>query len=266
MSEVESRAASTVRSGWKKGLPARSLKDAEKAAGKVWAVARRGSAPAEAIAQALNLKNASGSSWDLSIALLRGFGLVNFKDMEVSLTPLGIDILQDADDATRQEARRTAFLKLPAYRDLIEAYGGEELPSEDNIASKLKFEYGKSEDKAVQAARAFVESLKHAGLLDGDRVATTGGNATSSYVPSVLPSAGQAPGANGDVDVTEDEVEEDIEEALDAAWDAEDEEGDHVAEAPDTPSNVTLSMTLDLSKYRSDEVIAILAAIGLARR
>jgi hypothetical protein len=262
--EGEKSGAAAANAGVKRGLPARSLKDAESNAAKVWAVARRGSAPAGAVAAALGLKAASGGGWTRNLALLRAFGFVSVSDEDISLTDLGIAVVQDADPAHRQEARRTAFFKVRAYRELVDGYDGEELPPVANIASKLRYDYGKTEEMAQRAASAFVESLTHAGLLDGTMVRKTSitpmpTDPTSASTPPVAPSG------HNNLQSSEEEVDdEDVADALDAAWDA-DQEDDEEPQALDS-ANVSLSITLDLSKYRADEVIEILGALGLARR
>lgn len=252
--------------GVKKGLPSRSLKDAEANAAKVWEVARRGTAKAGAVASALKLKGPTGGGWDRNIALLRAFGLVKVDGDDVSLTELGIDAVQDADLVRRQEARRKAFFKVRAYTELVDSYDGDELPPTANIASKLRFDYGKTEEKAMEAAEAFVESLRHAQLLDGTVVRNVA--ATHGAAAPIAPSDRTeiTPDAETE-EQTEDSADEDLEEALDAAW--EDDEVDDEERGPadgTAEAAVSLSITLDLSSFRADEVIEILRALGVARR
>ncbi len=252
---TDGRSTTAANTGVKKGLPVRSLRDAEEAAAKVWDVARRGTAAKDAVAKALGLKAASGGTWALYIALLRGFGLVKVTDSEVGLSELGLEIVQDADAGKRQVARRTAFFKLRAYKELVDDYDGTELPAVASIASKLRFEYGKTEEMALQAANAFIESLRHAGLMDGNVVRKT---PISKPVPEPLKAEVSPEGEAEDDD-------EEVADALDAAWEEDVEE--HEAEwDAETTASVALTMTLDLSKYRADEVIEILSTLGLARR
>jgi hypothetical protein len=252
--------------GVKKGLPSRSLKDAEANAAKVWEVARRGTAKAGAIAAALKLKGPTGGGWDRNIALLRAFGFVKVDGDDVSLTELGIDAVQDADVARRQEARRMAFFKVRAYSELVDSYDGDELPPTANIASKLRFDYGKTEEMATQAAEAFVESLRHAGLLDGTVVRKVSDihGAAAPIAPSDRTEI--APDAENE-EQSGDGADEDLEEALDAAWEDDEDDDEEQDQAGGTAeAAVSLSITLDLSSFRADEVIEILRALGVARR
>lgn len=243
--------------GVKKGLPGRSLKIAEANVEKLWQVARHGAVPHDAYAKELKMKGASGGTWARRLALLRAFGLVEASKTDIRLSPIGLDIVQTHDDEKRQTARRKSFCKVRAYKDLVESYDGTELPEKEQIGSKLEFEFGKTPEAAAEAAAAFIESLTLAGLLDSDRVVRRGG-------------AGSAPLATDDnsTELEDDSAAEELDEEFDEE-EFDDEFGE--TEEPDeevvrSEGPVSLSMTLDFSRFRADEVIEILAALGLARR
>jgi hypothetical protein len=159
----------------KRGLPTLGLVEAENAASKLWDVARRGMTAQTAFAKELGLNKASGGAWAAHLAHLRGFGVVLVKGDEIGLSPIGLDLAEDFDDAKRLAARRKAVMTLKSYRELVQDYDQTTLPAMDKIASKLEHEYGKNADFAKQAAAAFIASLKHAQMLDSNNVVRKAG-------------------------------------------------------------------------------------------
>jgi hypothetical protein len=128
-----------------------------------------------AFAKELGLNKASGGAWAAHLAHLRGFGVVLVKGDEIGLSPIGLDLAEDFDDAKRLAARRKAVMTLKSYRELVQDYDQTTLPAMDKIASKLEHEYGKNADFAKQAAAAFIASLKHAQMLDSNNVVRKAG-------------------------------------------------------------------------------------------
>lgn len=268
--DLEDRQVPGANAGVKRGLPAKSLIEAEASALKVWDAARLGVASKDAVATALGMKAASGGAWARAVALLRVFGLIEVKDGGVSLSTVGLDIVQDADADKRRTARLSAFMGVRPYAELLDAYKGTELPGLDKIASKLRFDYGKTEDAAAQSAKAFVDSIRHVGLLAGNWV-VSGPERTA---PDVVEEDGRA--EPGNRDGAQDGGEEVAEETPTPAPELEPE-----PEPPAVSSSralvpiehssatrdgaVTLAITLDLSGFRPDEVVQILRSVGLAR-
>ena len=245
--------------GWKQGLPKWGLVEAEKNAATLWHVARKGPAPQAAFAKQLGLKGASGGTWRQRLALLRGFGLATTDGDQISLTDTGVELVQDYDPALRQAARGRALRNLKAYRELLESYEGTELPTTENIASRLQFEYGKDEEFASVAASAFVESLRHAGFL-----------AENGMVgPAGAPAKREASEASGDDEVrTETDADQAVEQELDDAFSQPESDVElNVSLASlgaSGAANVNVSVSLDLSAFRAEEVLAILRAMGVA--
>lgn len=250
--------------GVKKGLPGRSLKVAEASAEVLWQVARNGVVAHDAYAKKLGMTGASGGGWRRRLALVRAFGLVEATKTDIGLSEIGHAVVQTADAARRLAARRQAFFKVQAYADLVASYDGTELPAVEHIAAKLQYDFGKTPEAATEAAQAFVESLGHAGLLDnGDIVRKAGaGSGPPIDVAEVDPvDVERTDRGHDDEDEDEDEDE--------GPWDEEDLEDvfdDAESEDPGVSGDerVTLALTLDLSHFRSDEVIEILVALGLA--
>lgn len=226
----------------------------------MWEVAKKGVVAHDAYATQLGLKGASGGTWAAHLAFVRAFGLVTATKTQIRLSPIGLDIVQDHDAERRQAARRRAFLSVQAYKDLLESYDGKALPEISKIASRLQFDFGKKPETAKEATDAFVESLKHVGLMDSENIVRQAG-------------AGSAPPVVGEVaEVSPDEDEEDLEdlEEDELEWTDEAETPEELesfsGEQGARADAVSLHVTLDLSSYRADEVVEILSALGLARR
>jgi len=218
----------------------------------------------EAYAKQLGWNRASGNHWDTRVALLRGFKLVKIEGDQIGLSELGQKLVNTSNIEGQSEARRTALLSLKAYRELADSFDRTELPELSTLASRLQFDYGKSTDFAQKAAQAFIESLHHAQMVDGANIVRKGG---IRYVPA-LPT--DDTDTTEDTDATEDTDEDDAE--LDRAFEAEDEspieeqsaqgsEGRAQLNVSPPQNALSISVALDLSKYRADEVIRILQAL-----
>lgn len=254
--------------GVKRGLPLEGLPDAAKSAAALWEVARLGLAPKKAFAEKLGRKSTSGGGWDRLIAVLRGFGLIRLDGEQIGLSPLGQELVNGTNQTQQMAARRTALLHLKAYRELVDSFDGTELPDNTTLASRLKFEYGKSDDFAVKAAQAFLDSLAFAAMVDTQRcVRRSGADAAVDPKANVAEEDEQADlidGAFGNDDETDDlggngednDVRDDGEEPVQTFL--------RSTRSADTgrPASVTISVTLDLSKYRADEVVQILKVLN----
>lgn len=265
VSESEATTAPTgtaANKGVKRGLPQDSLPIAAKNAAELWDVARLGTTSKLAYAGKLGRKSASGGGWARLVAVLRGFGLVVIDGDDIGLSELGQDFVNGSDPDKQLAARRTAMLHLKAYKELVTSFDGTAVPDRATLASKLKFEYGKKNEFAEKAAQAFLDSLTFAGMIDSEgRVRRNGADAAVDPSPD-------------DEDEDEDDPQAGI---FDDAFEAEDElDGDEIvgageADEPQSgktavrlngPAAVNISVTLDLSKYRADEVIQILKMLN----
>lgn len=244
---------------FKKGLPAVGIATVEDNVRELWAMARHGTTTLDAFASQIGHKSASGGAWNVRIALLRGFNLVQEAGDRIGLSALGKQIVNDSDPIAQSAARRQAVMNLRAYRDLVHAFDGTQLPDAVSLAKRLKFEYGKTDSFAERAARAFLDTLSLAEMIDSNNAVWKEGVSEDS-VTSVEYS-------------TEGSEQERYDAEIDRAFDGQ-EEGEGEGEQPDISwrvtgkfgslGNVSLSITLDLSQYRADEVVKILRAIGLA--
>lgn len=271
---TESNAPSSVPTvapnrGVKRGLPLEGLAAAEEATNKLWNIARMGTVPPEAFARQFSENaKASGNSWDRRMAMLRGFRLIRIEGTQVGLSSLGQRIIDPSDPMRQMEARREAVMNLKAYRELVKSCNQTELPKPATLATKLQFEYGKTKEVATRSAQSFVESLRHAEMVDVNNVVHEAGVTKFAPVVSILtPSDMSDPASQSgeledlaDVDHVfgEDDTSNEVSPGSQVPLERNPKRGNH--------SNVAISMTLDLSNFRADEVVKILGVLGFDGR
>lgn len=262
--------------GVKRGLPSSGLLAAEDAANKLWNVARLATTSQDVFARQFGEKTkASGGRWRTRMAMLRGFKLIHTEGEQVGLTELGQHLVNSSDPEGQIAARRAAVMNLKAYRELVEAYNGTELPDIGTLASRLQFDYGKSGDFATKAAKAFIDSLQHAQMIDVQNFVRRDGAETTPS--SVVIYASEPTSIVRDSEIEDDEAAAEIDRSDDGSDRTDYTVGEvaavasissptsPAAESPSPEANISLSMKLDLSKYRSDEVIEILNTLGFGR-
>lgn len=251
--ETQSSGTTSANKGVKKGLPAVGLVAAEDAASKLWDVARLGAASPEAFARQFGASaKASGGTWNTRMSLLRGFKLIETDGNQISLSQLGQQIVNGSNVQDQIAARRTAMMNLKAYRDLVESFEGTQLPETATLATRLQFEYGKTEEFARRAAQAFVDSLVHAEMKDSDDVVRRTGQ------------LGTLPARMSSQPSDEEDEAEAVE--IDAAFDEAliGDESQIVEVVPDTKPqpvsavSVSIAVSLDLSAFTAEDVILIL--------
>jgi hypothetical protein len=261
-------------SGYKKGLPLAGLPKAEAAALELWRIARLGMASNDAYAVQLGGTKASGGGWRTRIAILRGFKLIKTDGDRIGLSPLGQALVNSSDPAAQTAARRTALLSLRSYADLVSSFEGTELPDISVLATRLQFEYGKTPDVALKAAKAFVGSLRHAKMIDESDVLHKGG-VDAGAIPDIGRGEDEhvATAEALDSDIThespadEDATATELDQAFAANPSILDEQPVHelatytIDGASVARSSTTISVTLDLSNFRAEEVVQILNAL-----
>lgn len=272
MTESNTSSSSSVvapNKGVKQGLPLLGLPAAEEAVAKLWGVARLGTVSPEAFARQFGERaKASGSSWDSRLAMLRGFKLIRSEGKQIGLSELGQKIVNSSNPSTQLDARKEAIMNLKAYRELVESFNQTALPDPSALATKLQFEYGKTEKFAARSAQSFIESLKYAEMIGPGNVVCKEGMANVAPVVSLVPASGTA-------DATDQIGEQEDAAEVDHAF----EEDGYIAESSDEAlvllersvrsdkvPNVSLSLTLDLSNFRADEVVRILGVLGFDGR
>ncbi len=254
-STAASAASTGSNRGVKRGLPLDGLSDAAESATSLWEVERLGLVPDQAFAKKLGRKGASGGGWDRLVAVLRGFGLVLIEDTQIGLSQLGQELVDNSDPQQQMAARRTAMLHLKAYRELIQSFDGTALPDLDTLASRLKFEYGKSDNNAEKAAQAFLDSLAFAEMID------SAGVVHKSGADAAVDPGSEQDDEDEQVDLIDDAFEGDdddefVANAIENTDDMTPRGGIHAS------AQVSISVSLDLAKYRADEVIQILKVLN----
>ncbi len=236
----------------------------------LWEVARLSLTPSMAYAVKLGRKSASSGSWSRLVAVLRGFGLVRVEGDQIGLSQLGQELVNVSNPAQQMAARRTAVLRLKAYRELVESFDGTTLPDQPSLAARLKFEYGKKNDFAEEAAKAFLDSLVFAEMIDSAGVVRKNGADAAHEAPPEDDEDEQAELIDDAFDDAAADHTEDDEIDFEAVGENRDAVGSADSDkvqnpewlAMSGPAQVTISVSLDLSKYRADEVIQILRTLN----
>jgi hypothetical protein len=148
--------------------PRNSLREAEEFARKVFDLGARDVAQDNA-AKAIGYSGANNGSYKRFRAAARYFGLVDYSGDEfISVTPQWVQAFLAGDAESLQRARQYAVRKPELYRQLVERYGGKQLPPSAKVAQVLFADpqYGITKDAAAKAAEVFLESVGYAGVLD----------------------------------------------------------------------------------------------------
>lgn len=268
---AESGSTTDAKPRSKQGVPRLGLQTVDDFAQKIWTAARRAEVAPEVVARALSGKadtKASGGGWRARLTPLKLFRVVeSVKGGKLKLTDLGVALANTADEEGRAAALKTAALNIPAYATILNRYDGGELPALTPIKSEFEFGWEMSAEDASTVAELFVEGVKYAGLVGDDGVVRLDG-----AHPDPAP-------ATDDADLDEDEPI--------AAADEEPAGGSGVEDVP--PANrdvltpppidvkhhqalplepaatgpaIGLNVKLDMSDWKVDDVLRVLAALG----
>lgn len=104
----------------------------------------------------------TGGTFRSRLSASRLFGLVETQQGQVSLTPLGQEIV---DDAKGRAARVEAFLRAPLYRAMYEKYKGFPLPPPPAVERQM-VGLGVPEKQKERARQTFTKSAIYAGFID----------------------------------------------------------------------------------------------------
>jgi hypothetical protein len=141
-------------------FPYGSLRDAEVIAD-VLHQSWGGSASPDQIAGSLNTKP-RGGTFRNRLGAARIFGAVNVARGKVSLTDLGHRLV---DPNAKKAARVEAFLTVPLFKAIYEAYEGKSLPPDGGLEQKIA-ELGVSVKQTSKARQSMQSSAKRAGFFD----------------------------------------------------------------------------------------------------
>lgn len=279
--EESSAASSRPRS--KNGIPRVSLATAESYARGVWTAARAGEAVPVAVARAISGKDstkASGGAWRTKITALRVFSLVErLKSENLKLSSIGLGIVNQADADKQREARRDAVMSVDSYAQILNNSNGHELPGSNSIAGTFEYEYSLATDDAKAATTAFLESVKHAELVDDAGVVHLDGSYVAPAVEEVdddedVPDGSETRDETPNGEDARGAAQEDLSTPAPAGSTAPDQQkighqGQSRPQVPRVltqPSGVDLNVTLDMSDWAVDDVIAVLRILGYGER
>lgn len=144
-------------------FPYGSLRDAEQIAESLhdtWG----DSASQDQLAAGLKTTTRSGA-FRTKLATARIFGLVDVARGKVSLTPSGRQIV---DPTSRTQARVDAFLHVPLFAAIFDAYKDALLPPDNALENKMA-ELGVSAKQTAKARQAFQRSAERAGFFKHGR-------------------------------------------------------------------------------------------------
>lgn len=150
--------------------PRYTLEQAEHLARKAFAMGAR-HCDQDAVAQAVDYKNATNGAFKGLRAAANYFGLVSYgSDQFLSVEEDWIDALHADDDEAVRRLRREAVLRPELYRQLVDEFADRQLPSAEKLARQLYLtpKYGILKDAADTAARVFLDSIQFAGIVDAN--------------------------------------------------------------------------------------------------
>lgn len=232
-------------------IPRESLAKAEEIVQEMWDAVRRAPTSKEALAGHLGHKNANSGAFAKKLGLLRYFGLVDdLESGQIQISEIGRDVQVPE---RREEARRSAFFSQGYYKELIANFAGHEMPSHESIATTLHYDYELQEDSAEEAAAAFLESARMAGLVDGE------GRVTS--LEGVPPDEENREDEGRDEKSVVGEEKHEQREAPARSRDKMPRERNIPGTSGALPAP---QVRFDLSGLNADEIIRVLASMGLA--
>lgn len=107
-------------------------------------------------------QTASGGGFRSRLSAGRMFGLIETNGAHVTITPLGLDSI---DDERGPSARAEGFLRVPLYKLMYEQYKGYSLPPPAAIESQME-NMGVARKQKDRARQTFTKSAQYAGYID----------------------------------------------------------------------------------------------------
>lgn len=147
-------------------------------------------------------QSAQGGGFRMRMISARQFGVVTYDRGKISLTSLGLRIV---DPQQSRAAKVESFLQVPLYKALYDKFRGATLPPNPGLEREMAA-LGVAPKQADKARQAFQRSAKYAGFFEfgADRLVppANGGPAPSvPIVPSPPPPLRQAGGGGGGDDL-----------------------------------------------------------------
>lgn len=175
-------------------FPYMDLDAAIEVADTAWAQFGSGGCKVEDLAPYMD-STATSSAFRTKLATARTFGLIQNARGVVKLTPLGQRIVQGE---TRDAAKVEAFMAVPLYRELNDAYAGKILPGDTGLESDMRTQWAVPAKSAHRARQVFQRSAEQAGFFKLGRNRLVRPNiGTSETPPPAHDGHGDDGGGNG---------------------------------------------------------------------
>lgn len=128
----------------------------------------------------LGHENINSGTFRTKVAAARMLGLIETSRDNITMRPLGSQIL---DPQRQTQAKVSAFLSVPLYREIYTRYKGGMLPKDVGLENEMRM-LGVAAKQTDKARQAFQRSAKQAGLFGQgeDRLVLPGGT-TADDVP-----------------------------------------------------------------------------------
>ncbi|MDQ3915774.1 MAG: hypothetical protein M3285_14160 [Actinomycetota bacterium] len=119
----------------------------------------------EEVARALDLGPKSGNFFYVT-ASSRAYGLTEGtrETSQISLTPLGRQAVYPANKEEERDAWVKAFLNVPAFRQVLEYYRGNNLPERQFLSNTLVSQFNIPEDQHDEFVDLFTKNCKFVGI------------------------------------------------------------------------------------------------------
>jgi hypothetical protein len=126
----------------------------------------------------MGVKKVADRQWAYGIPAAIQFGLIERigrgDEGRIKLTDLANRIALPANDDEARIAKVAAFKEPELYARLLEKFAGHPVPAKEGLKNLLHRDFGIVESMAPNAADAFLESLKEAGLVAPNNVVMSG--------------------------------------------------------------------------------------------
>lgn len=123
------------------------------------------------MATEMGYKNAVNGSYVALRSAASHFGIIESGDDFISVAEPWISAFHDGDEAALMTLRKEAMQKPDLYATLIGEFNDGQLPSLEKLTRHLFLnpKYGILKDAAAGAAKVFLESARHAGMVDDNK-------------------------------------------------------------------------------------------------
>ena len=148
-------------------VPSKSLEGCVADVKKLYTEYSHGTFSRSELASALGVSAGSGP-FATRLAALRQFGLIEASGTDYKVSENFVALNSNARDSAAFKTTAFNVVKLPAtFRELLDDFPNK-LPSKDAVSSRLETQKKFNKEAAVRAATVLEESLRYAGVIDGN--------------------------------------------------------------------------------------------------